>query len=51
MPARPFECLRCEHRYTVPNYDAKQVVERACPECGSNSVRPESKKKAKALGS
>jgi predicted nucleic acid-binding Zn-ribbon protein len=35
---KPFECLRCEHRY-VADYDRKKVVERTCPKCGSNSVR------------
>jgi predicted nucleic acid-binding Zn-ribbon protein len=42
---RTFQCLRCEHRFPV-DYDAKQVVERACPRCGSNSVRPETPPKA-----
>ena len=37
---RQFECLRCEHRFAL-QYDPKQVVERSCPKCGSNSVRPE----------
>ncbi len=37
---RTFECLRCDHRFQA-DYDAKDVVERACPKCGSNSVRPE----------
>lgn len=36
--ARPFYCLRCQHRFTAA-YDAKAVVERSCPKCGSNSVR------------
>lgn len=35
---RPFYCLRCQHRFTAA-YDAKVVVERSCPKCGSNSVR------------
>jgi predicted nucleic acid-binding Zn-ribbon protein len=37
---KTFQCLRCDHRFPV-NYDPKQVVERACPKCGSNSVRLE----------
>ncbi len=37
---RKFECLRCEHRFTG-DYDRARVVERACPKCGSNSVRLE----------
>ncbi|MFQ5599696.1 MAG: hypothetical protein ACE5G2_03990 [Candidatus Krumholzibacteriia bacterium] len=40
-----FQCLRCDHRF-VAEYDRKQVVERSCPKCGSNSVRPEPAKPA-----
>ena len=40
---RAFECLRCEHHFVVTDYDAKVIVERACPQCGSNSVRPATK--------
>jgi hypothetical protein len=36
---RPFYCLRCQYRFAAA-YDAKAVVERSCPKCGSNSVRP-----------
>jgi Zn finger protein HypA/HybF involved in hydrogenase expression len=36
---KTFECLRCEHHFAV-DYDPKEIVERACPKCGSNSVRP-----------
>ena len=46
---RQFQCLRCEHRFPV-DYDPKQVMERACPKCGSNSVRPETLPKAAAGG-
>lgn len=35
---KPFYCLRCQHRFAAA-YDAKVLVERACPKCGSNSVR------------
>ena len=42
---KTFECLRCEHLFEV-DYDPKQDVERACPKCASNSVRPRSKAKA-----
>ena len=35
-----FYCLRCQHRFDV-DYDPKQVKERSCPKCGSNSVRAE----------
>lgn len=36
-----FYCLRCQRRFDT-EYDAKTTVERTCPACGSNSVRPES---------
>lgn len=39
-PDKTFYCLRCQHRFAVA-YDAKQVAERSCPKCGSNSVRLE----------
>lgn len=38
---KTFYCLRCQHRFQV-DHDPKKVVERACPKCGSNSVRAES---------
>ncbi len=34
-----FKCLRCGHLY-VGLYDPREPEERACPQCGSNSVRP-----------
>ncbi len=37
---KTFYCLRCRHRFPV-EHDPKQVVERSCPKCGSNSVRLE----------
>lgn len=37
---KTFYCLRCTHRFPV-DYDPKEVVERSCPKCGSNSVRLE----------
>jgi Zn finger protein HypA/HybF involved in hydrogenase expression len=37
---KTFYCLRCDHRFPV-EYDPKEVVERSCPKCGSNSVRLE----------
>ena len=41
MPVKKrFECLRCDHRF-MADHDPKQVVERSCPKCGSNSVRLE----------
>jgi len=33
-----FKCLRCGHEFTAP-YTPGEVKERACPKCGSNSVR------------
>ena len=39
---RTFYCLRCQHRFPV-DYNPKEVVERSCPQCGSNSVRLEKK--------
>lgn len=33
-----FKCLMCGHEYTGM-YDAKNVTERSCPQCRSNSVR------------
>ena len=46
MAEAPFKCLRCGHEFKAP-YDKKVPVERACPKCNSNSVRP-IKGKAKA---
>jgi DNA-directed RNA polymerase subunit RPC12/RpoP len=34
-----FKCLRCGHEYKGM-YDKKNPEERACPKCGSNSIRP-----------
>ena len=44
---RTFYCLRCQQRFPM-DYDKKQVVERSCPVCGSNSVRLETPKAAAA---
>ncbi|MCP4204489.1 MAG: hydrogenase maturation nickel metallochaperone HypA [bacterium] len=38
--AKTFYCLRCQNRFPIA-YDPKQVAERSCPKCGSNSVRLE----------
>jgi predicted nucleic acid-binding Zn-ribbon protein len=35
----PFICLRCGHQYRA-EYTKGITVERSCPKCGSNSVRP-----------
>ena len=45
MEETPFKCLRCGHEFSAP-YDKKVPVERACPKCSSNSVRPLKKKPA-----
>ncbi len=37
---KQFYCLRCQHRH-MAIHDPKQVAERTCPECRSNSVRLE----------
>jgi hypothetical protein len=37
---KPFYCLRCQHRFAA-EVVPRQVVERTCPACGSNSVRQE----------
>jgi predicted nucleic acid-binding Zn-ribbon protein len=37
---KTFYCLRCQHRFAM-GHDPKEVVERSCPRCGSNSVRLE----------
>ncbi len=44
---KTFYCLRCQGRFPL-EYDKKQVVERSCPVCGSNSVRLETPKAAAA---
>ncbi len=39
-PEATFYCLRCASRFPMIS-DPKQVVERTCPKCASNSVRLE----------
>lgn len=46
---KTFYCLRCQHRFPL-DHDPKQVVERSCPSCGSNSVRLETPIAAAARG-
>ena len=40
MPAREvlFKCLHCGYEYTGL-YDPKNMAERTCPKCRSNSIR------------
>jgi DNA-directed RNA polymerase subunit RPC12/RpoP len=40
MPEAKFKCLRCGHEYSEHFDPATEPVERACPKCRSNSVRP-----------
>jgi len=40
MPDAKFKCLRCGNEYTESFDPAKEPVERTCPNCRSNSVRP-----------
>jgi Zn finger protein HypA/HybF involved in hydrogenase expression len=44
---RTFYCLRCQQRFPR-EFDPREVVERSCPKCGSNSVRLETPAAAKA---
>ncbi len=39
-----YKCLRCGHLFKS-QYDPKVPMERACPECSSNSVRRQKKSK------
>jgi len=39
-----FKCLRCAHEYE-DKYTPNVAQERACPKCGSNSVRRLAEKK------
>jgi Zn finger protein HypA/HybF involved in hydrogenase expression len=45
-----FYCLRCQHRFEA-DYERGAVVERSCPNCGSNGVRLETEAAARALAS
>jgi DNA-directed RNA polymerase subunit RPC12/RpoP len=33
------KCLRCGHEYKMPLDPRREVLERVCPQCKSNSVR------------
>lgn len=45
---KTFYCLRCQHRF-LAGHEPKRVIERSCPECGSNSVRLETPAAKKRL--
>ena len=45
---KKFYCLRCQHRFEA-DYERGSVVERSCPNCGSNGVRLETEAAARAL--
>lgn len=47
MKETDFKCLRCGHEFRGM-YDKKIPMERACPKCSSNSVRPLKKKRAQS---
>lgn len=47
---KTFYCLRCQHRFAM-GHDPKEVVERSCPRCGSNSVRLETPQAAASRAS
>lgn len=40
MPEVKFKCLRCGHEYLENSDPALEPVERTCPKCRSNSIRP-----------
>ena len=44
-----FYCLRCGHRFPVM-VEPKEVKERSCPACASNSVRKETPAAATSRG-
>jgi DNA-directed RNA polymerase subunit RPC12/RpoP len=37
---RRYRCLRCGHEYTGVHAKDGSPVERTCPKCRSNSIRP-----------
>jgi DNA-directed RNA polymerase subunit RPC12/RpoP len=50
VPEAKFKCLRCGNEY-AESYDPElEPVERACPKCRSNSVRPLQKLEEKKRG-
>ena len=37
---RRFRCMRCGHEFTAVHTKNGELVERTCPRCRSNSIRP-----------
>jgi DNA-directed RNA polymerase subunit RPC12/RpoP len=37
---RRFRCMRCGHEFTALHRKDGELVERTCPRCRSNSIRP-----------
>jgi DNA-directed RNA polymerase subunit RPC12/RpoP len=37
---RRFRCLRCGLEFTAVHKKGGELVERVCPQCRSNSIRP-----------
>jgi DNA-directed RNA polymerase subunit RPC12/RpoP len=37
---RRFRCMRCGHEFTALHRKNGELVERTCPRCRSNSIRP-----------
>ncbi len=35
-----FRCLRCGHEFSAVHSKDGELVERTCPRCRSNSIRP-----------
>ncbi|MBU1638163.1 hypothetical protein KKC97_10915 [bacterium] len=40
MPEAKFKCMRCGNEYIETFDPKKEPVERTCPKCRSNSIRP-----------
>ncbi len=44
---RKFRCMRCTNEFVAPDTKDGEMVERTCPKCRSNSVRPVKENTAK----
>ncbi len=38
--ARKFRCMRCTNEFAAADTKDGEMVERTCPKCRSNSIRP-----------